>query len=125
MIQINKLHKYYNKGKENEIHVINDTTLSLPETGFVCILGESGSGKTTLLNTIGGLDDYASGAYTIDDVTLKSYSKEKMDRLRTEHFAYVFQNYYLLMNLKNDNIFELKIPSVPYSNQISFVTKPL
>ena len=97
MIQINKLHKYYNKGKENEIHVINDTTLSLPETGFVCILGESGSGKTTLLNTIGGLDDYASGAYTIDDVTLKSYSKEKMDRLRTEHFAYVFQNYYLLM----------------------------
>lgn len=97
MIQINKLHKYYNKGKENEIHVINDTTLSLPETGFVCILGESGSGKTTLLNTMGGLDDYSSGEYNIDAVTLKSYAQEKMDRLRTEHFAYVFQNYFLLM----------------------------
>ena len=97
MIQINNLHKYYNKGKENEIHVINDTTLSLPETGFVCILGESGSGKTTLLNTIGGLDDYASGTYRMDEETLTSYSQEKIDRLRTEHFAYVFQNYYLLM----------------------------
>ena len=97
MIQINKLHKYYNKGKENEIHVINDTTISLPETGFVCILGESGSGKTTLLNTMGGLDNYSSGEYMIDDVTLKSYSQKKMDHLRTEHFAYVFQNYYLLM----------------------------
>lgn len=97
MIQINKLHKYYNKGKENEIHVINDTTISLPETGFVCILGESGSGKTTLLNTMGGLDNYSSGEYMIDYVTLKSYSQKKMDHLRTEHFAYVFQNYYLLM----------------------------
>lgn len=97
MIQINKLHKYYNKGKESEIHVINDTTLSLPETGFVCILGESGSGKTTLLNTIGGLDDYESGIYSVDGATLNTYSKEQMDRLRTQYFGYVFQNYYLLM----------------------------
>lgn len=97
MIQINKLHKYYNKGKENEIHVINDTTLSLPENGFVCILGESGSGKTTLLNTVGGLDDYASGSFVINETTLENYSQEKIDTLRTEHFAYVFQNYYLLL----------------------------
>ncbi|MBR2045076.1 MAG: ABC transporter ATP-binding protein/permease [Agathobacter sp.] len=96
MIQINKLHKYYNKGKENEIHVINDTTLSLPETGMVCILGESGSGKTTLLNTMGGLDDYTSGTFIINETTLENYSQEKVDILRTKHFAYVFQNYYLL-----------------------------
>lgn len=97
MIQVSKLHKYYNKGKENEIHVINDTTLSFPETGFVCVLGESGSGKTTLLNTLGGLDDYAAGTYTVEGQTLTAYSQEQMDHLRTEHFAYVFQNYYLLM----------------------------
>ena len=96
MIQINKLHKYYNKGKENEIHVVNDTSLSLPETGLVCILGESGSGKTTLLNVMGGLDDYASGSYVVQGKCLEAYSLEKMDRLRTEYFAYVFQNYYLL-----------------------------
>lgn len=96
MIQVKKLHKYYNKGKNNEIHVINDTTLSLPKNGLICILGESGSGKTTLLNTLGGLDDYATGEMTVAGEHLDKYSQEKMDRIRTEHCAYVFQNYYLL-----------------------------
>lgn len=59
MIQINNLHKYYNKGKKNEQHVLNDITLEFPRTGLVCILGESGSGKTTLLNTVGGLDTFS------------------------------------------------------------------
>ena len=56
MIKLNKLNKYFNKGKQNEIHVINDTSLELPEKGLVTLLGDSGSGKTTLLNVIGGLD---------------------------------------------------------------------
>ena len=54
MIKIEHLQKYFNRGKRSEIHVLNDITLELPQTGLVCILGESGSGKTTLLNTIGG-----------------------------------------------------------------------
>ena len=96
MIQLNNLHKYYNKGKQNEIHVINGTTLSLPERGFVCILGESGSGKTTLLNTMGGLDDFKQGSLSIAGETLQHYSSSKIDKIRTKHCAYIFQNYYLL-----------------------------
>ena len=49
MIKIEHLQKYFNRGKRSEIHVLNDITLELPQTGLVCILGESGSGKTTLL----------------------------------------------------------------------------
>lgn len=97
-IQLTDLHKYYNKGKKNEIHVINGTTLSLPEKGFVCILGESGSGKTTLLNTMGGLDDYVKGTMAIAGDELKHYSSSKIDRIRTAHCAYIFQNYYLLQD---------------------------
>lgn len=96
MIQTQKLHKYYNKGKNNEIHVINDTSISLPDTGLVCILGESGSGKTTLLNTLGGLDHYETGEITIAGERLRRYSQDKMDRIRTKHCGYIFQNYYLL-----------------------------
>ena len=55
MIKINSLNKYFNKGKQNEIHVINDISLELPSNGMVAIFGKSGCGKTTLLNTIGGL----------------------------------------------------------------------
>lgn len=97
MISVKNLNKYYHKGKRNEIHVIDDTTLSLPDTGFVCILGESGSGKTTLLNTMGGLDDFKSGEITYGEDTLRRYHSRSMDRLRMAHCAYIFQNYYLLM----------------------------
>lgn len=45
MIKIEHLQKYFNRGKRSELHVLNDITLELPQTGLVCILGESGSGK--------------------------------------------------------------------------------
>ena len=62
MIRIEKLHKFFNKGRQNEIHVINDVNLELGERGMVAIFGKSGCGKTTLLNVIGGLDKYAEQA---------------------------------------------------------------
>ena len=96
MIKIDKLDKYFNKNKRNEIHVINNTTLSFENTGLVCILGESGSGKTTLLNTVGGLDSFSGGSITIDDMTLEKYSASEMDKLRNRKYGYIFQNYYLL-----------------------------
>ena len=40
MIKIEHLQKYFNRGKRSEIHVLNDITLELPQTGLVCILGE-------------------------------------------------------------------------------------
>ena len=56
MIKLEKVNKYYNKGKKNQIHVIDNTSLELGEKGLVALLGPSGCGKTTLLNVIGGLD---------------------------------------------------------------------
>ncbi len=96
MIQIKNLQKYYNQGKKNEQHVLNDITLEFPSTGLICILGESGSGKTTLLNTIGGLDTFSGGSITIDDKELKKYDPRVMEPIRNNSFDYIFQNYYLL-----------------------------
>ena len=97
MIKVSNLNKYYNKKKSNEIHVINNVNLTLPDTGLVTFLGKSGSGKTTLLNVIGGLDK-ASGEITYDDVTIKRYSMFKVDKMRREKISYIFQNYNLLLN---------------------------
>ena len=98
MIKVNKLDKYFNKGKNNENHVLKEVSLELGEKGLVCILGESGSGKTTLLNTIGGLDTFRSGTVEVDDVVLKKYEQKKIERLRNQKFGYIFQNYYLLQD---------------------------
>lgn len=97
MIKLRNIDKYFNKGKTNQIHVINNTSLDLPENGLVTLLGESGSGKTTLLNVIGGLDK-ANGTIIFKDQVMKGYQSGKSDRLRNDHIGFVFQNYYLLDN---------------------------
>ena len=91
MISIKSLHKFFNKGKQNEIHVINDITLDLPERGMTAIFGKSGCGKTTLLNVIGGLDGFAEGSLTIEG---KSIVKNT-DEIRNKYIGYIFQNYNL------------------------------
>ena len=96
MIEVKNLHKYYNKGRKNEQHVINDVSLELGNTGLVCILGESGSGKTTLLNTIGGLDTFSDGSIIIEEIELNKYDPKKIEPIRSERFDFIFQNYYLL-----------------------------
>lgn len=98
MIKINNLNKYYNRGRRNEIHVINNVNLELPDTGFYTILGASGSGKTTLLSAIGGLDSF-KGTIDYDDNHFNGYQMSKIDDFRIKNIGYVFQNYNLLDNL--------------------------
>ncbi len=91
MIELKNVNKWYNKKKSNEIHVINDISLELPEKGMVAIFGKSGCGKTTLLNTIGGLDGINNGDIRIYGKSIK----EDTDYLRNRHIGYIFQNYCL------------------------------
>ena len=70
MIKIKNLNKYFNKGKKNQVHVINNTSLDFEDNGLVALLGPSGCGKTTLLNTIGGLDKKKSGNIYINNKKL-------------------------------------------------------
>ena len=119
MIKITNLNKYYNKGKSNEIHVINNTTLELPEKGLISFLGTSGSGKTTLLNVIGGLDK-ATGTLTYEGLTLKNYSVSKIDKYRKENIGYVFQNYNLLPNetVYNNLVIALELMGVTDKKEV-------
>ena len=102
MIDVNSLNKYYNKGKNNEIHVINNTTIAFEETGFVTFLGASGSGKTTLLNVVGGLDK-AKGTIKYEDTVIKGYKASAIDKYRSKNIGYVFQNYNLL---RDETVYE-------------------
>ena len=91
MIGIRGLNKYFNRGKQNEIHVINNIDLELPDKGMVAIFGKSGCGKTTLLNVIGGLDGFVGGTLTIDGKDIR----DDTDRIRNKYMGYIFQNYNL------------------------------
>ena len=91
MISIRSLNKFFNKGRQNEIHVINNVSLELPEKGMVAIFGKSGCGKTTLLNVIGGLDRFQSGSLTVDGRDIR----RDTDVIRNQLVGYIFQNYNL------------------------------
>lgn len=96
MIKITNLNKYFNKGKANEIHVINNTSFEFPEKGLVAITGPSGCGKTTLLNVIGGLDKFESGEIDFDGTIISKYKAMDWDIIRNRYVGYIFQNYNLV-----------------------------
>lgn len=95
MLKIVNLNKYFNKHKKNQIHVLKDINLDLPDNGLISIVGESGSGKTTLLHSIGGLDKYEGEILYNNSL----YKGEKLDLFRQDNIGVIFQNYLLFENL--------------------------
>lgn len=119
MIKVSNLNKYYNKGRSNELHVINDVSLELPEKGFVTILGKSGSGKTTLLNVIGGLDDFHDGSIIYEEEKFTKYNMRAIDKYRSKNIGYIFQNYLVM---QDETVFEnvdtsLKLAGIQDKNE--------
>ena len=105
MLEIKNVHKYFNKNKKNELHVINDTSISLGKSGLVALLGSSGSGKTTLLNSIGGLDKIKKGSIYVNNEKISSKFSSKVDKIRNLNLGYIFQDYKLIDNLSvYDNV---------------------
>lgn len=121
MIKLEKLNKYFNKGKGNEIHVLKNINLTLPNKGLVVILGESGSGKTTLLNMVGGLDKPTTGTIHFNDSSFEKYDSKKWDKIRNQEIGYIFQNYNLLHELTVfDNIeMVLKMKGISSKEEIT------
>lgn len=99
MIKLFGVNKYFNKGKKNQIHVINETTLDLGTSGLVALLGPSGCGKTTLLNAIGGLDKVQKGDIFVNGNKVTGKGASKVDEIRNLNIGYIFQDYKLVDNM--------------------------
>lgn len=121
MIKLENVNKYFNRHKKNELHVINNTSLTLEDKGLVALLGPSGCGKTTLLNAIGGLDKVNSGNIYINGEKITKRSVSKVDKIRNLNIGYIFQDYYLVNNITVfDNVaLVLKINGINDKSEIS------
>ncbi len=120
MIKINNVNKYFNRHKKNQIHVINNTSLTLDDIGLVALLGPSGCGKTTLLNTIGGLDKVNSGSIYVNNEKITKRRVKKIDEIRSLNIGYIFQDYHLINDMSVfDNVaMPLKMNGIKDKNEI-------
>lgn len=95
---INKIYTIGKSGDKNyqEVHALNDVSITFRDQEFVSILGQSGCGKTTLLNIVGGLDKYTSGDLIINGTSTKEYKDRDWDNYRNHKIGFVFQSYNLI-----------------------------
>jgi putative ABC transport system ATP-binding protein len=114
IVQVRNVHKYFVRGSE-QIDVLNDLSLDVPEGEFLALMGPSGSGKTTLLNLIAGLDQPSEGVIVVGDQVISDMSEAQLARWRTRHVGFVFQFYHLLPVLTAYENVELPLLLLPMS----------
>src|SRR3954466_449748 len=115
IVSVSGLHKYFRRGSE-QIDVLEDLTLEVPEGEFLALMGPSGSGKTTLLNLIAGLDSPSAGTIVVGNETISGMSEAQLARWRTRHVGFVFQFYHLLPVLTAYENVELPLLLLPLTS---------
>lgn len=89
------LSKTYGKG-ENKVEALKNINLSIEKGKFTAIIGPSGSGKSTLLQCIAGLDSITGGSVILDGEDISKLSEDKLSKLRSRKFGFIFQNFNLI-----------------------------
>jgi putative ABC transport system ATP-binding protein len=115
IVRVRGVHKFFTRGSE-QIDVLNDLSLDVPEGEFLGLMGPSGSGKTTLLNLIAGLDRPSQGEIHVGEQLISEMSESQLARWRTRHVGFIFQFYHLLPVLTAYENVELPLLLLPLSS---------
>lgn len=119
MIQIEGLHKYYNRNKNNECHALKDIHLEIRDGEMVAIMGKSGAGKSTLLHILGGIDRFDAGDVRVDTISLSDISDGQLARYRNQTVGIVLQDFGLI-----DDYTVLDNVLIPYTSPEKHEKKP-
>lgn len=98
MISVKNLKKTHLLGGE-EVHALDDVSLSIKEHEFVAIIGQSGSGKSTFMNMLGCLDRPDSGEITLDGTDILKCKEKELSVIRNKKIGFIFQQFHLLPKL--------------------------
>ena len=114
IVRVRDVHKFFRRGSE-QIDVLMNLSLDVPEGEFLALMGPSGSGKTTLLNLIAGLDQPSEGQVWVGGQLISGMSEAKLAAWRTRHVGFVFQFYHLMPVLTAYENVELPLLLLPLS----------
>lgn len=96
MIHIKEISKTYNKGKKNELVVLNNVSLEIEKGEMLAIMGRSGAGKSTLLHILACIDKLDKGTYELDNVDITNLSEYKTALLRNKNIGIVLQDFAII-----------------------------
>ena len=95
IIRCETLSKTYVLGDE-EVHALDEVTVSLARGDYAAVMGPSGSGKSTFMNIVGCLDTPDTGKLWIDDEEVSRMSRNELAGIRNKKIGFVFQQFNLL-----------------------------
>ncbi len=104
IIVIRNVSRRYIRGVD-EVHALEDVSLSIPTGHFVSFMGPSGSGKSTLMNLVSGIDRPSAGDVTVAGQLLNNLSEDELAQWRARHVGLIFQFFNLMPVLSaRDNV---------------------
>lgn len=98
MIEINNITKTVRSGTD-DLTILSDVSIEIPEGQFVALTGASGSGKSTLLGLIAGLDSASTGTIVVDGDDITSMNEDGLAKIRSEKIGFIFQSFHLIPSL--------------------------
>ncbi len=98
MIRLRNVTKTVRSGTE-DLTILDDVSIEIPDGQFVAVTGASGSGKSTLLGLIAGLDAPSSGEIFIDNDEITAMKEDALARIRSEKIGFIFQSFHLIPSL--------------------------
>jgi putative ABC transport system ATP-binding protein len=98
MIELRDVTKTVRSGSE-DLTILDNVSLIIPDGQFVAVTGASGSGKSTLLGLIAGLDAPTSGQIYIDNDEITSEKEDKLAEIRSRKIGFIFQSFHLIPSL--------------------------
>ena len=98
MIELKNITKTVRSGDE-DLTILDNVSIKIPDGQFVAVTGASGSGKSTLLGLIAGLDGPTSGQIFIDDDEITSEKEDKLAEIRSRKIGFIFQSFHLIPSL--------------------------
>lgn len=98
MIELKNVTKTVRSGTE-DLTILDDVSMTIPDGQFVAVTGASGSGKSTLLGLIAGLDAPTTGKIYIDDDEVTALKEDKLAEIRSRKIGFIFQSFHLIPSL--------------------------
>ena len=98
LLQVEDLTKHFYMGRGQQVHAVDNMSLTINEREIVGLVGESGSGKSTFGKTVVGLHDKTGGTVTYRGNLLPQQYRAKDFQRYARQMQMIFQDPYSSLN---------------------------